>query len=210
MKYFKYLSSILLFFVLGTGFVLSTFSCSNSTKLNASKAKIAQLKKDSTSLRIALNRKEKAEIKSEKAKIERVESLKETKLAMPSLLVAKKFKEDFPGMIEVSWSEDKGTLKPAESPKKDFRAYFLIDDNKNWAFYDTEGKLLETRVAILPARLPSYLIKAIELKYPGMEILSAATFKHFEVKGSYIVVIKPKANTELKELVLAENGTILE
>lgn len=186
--------------------------CKPSKKVAKSNANIAQYKKDSIEVSNLLKNKKSTSSISKNKMIQNSSSIvteEELNSAMPNEAVKKAFKSNYPLVTEVSWTKEVPLIKEENLKSRDFKAFFLLNDNKNWALYSENGSLIETRVQILPEQLPPNVIKAIQDKYPDSYILSSSTFKNSKMQGSYAALIKVKFYNEAIEVILTENGSFV-
>lgn len=220
-------------FILPTliGFTIFT-GCGPNKKLQASKAQVEQLKKDSIETHRGLeNEKQKtANAKAEQLKNDTVETppklnntttttvvkkkapapTSNTSTPLPPAVVAKAFKTKYPAATEVVWTKRMPTVKVKNKNTRDYKVHFTLDDKNNSQVYAENGTLIETREQILPDQLPPNISTAIKSKYPDSSILSAATIRNSKIQASFIAVIKTEEYPEGKELMLQENGTFVE
>jgi hypothetical protein len=220
-------------------FLLSTFvgltlftACGSNKKLQASKAQVEQLKKDSieTHRKLENEKKKTSKVRIEKSKQETVQTplpvndnntnpvvkkkstspiaTSEVSKPLPPKVVANIFKTKYPTATEVIWTRRMPIVNVKNKNTRDYKAHFVIENKNNSVIYTENGTLIETREQILPDQLPPNIYAAIKSKYPDSNIVSAATIKNSKIQGSFIAVIKMQ--TEEKELMLLENGTFVD
>ncbi len=184
---------------------ISLTACGTSKKLQASKTQVEQLKKDSIETHRKLNDKNTLTITKERP----IKSKAASK-PFPPLVVDKKFKSTYPSATEVTWTKVIPLIKFKNKSIRDYKANFIVQENKNIVIYSEKGDVIELREQILPEQLPQNIYTAINTKYPEGRILSTSTIKHSKTNGSYTAIIKPNAQTEEIEVILMENGTFIE
>ncbi len=205
-------------------------ACGPNKKLQASKAQVEQLKKDSveTHQRLDNEKKKTSKAPTEQPKKETAETpppvnanpvVKKKSIPvtpdasnvskpLPPKVVSTSFKTKYPSATNVVWTSKMPIVKVKNTTTRDYKAHFVVGDKNNSVIYSEKGTLIETREQILPDQLPPNIYAAIKAKYPDSNIISAASVKNSKVQGSFIAVIKTQA--EEKELMLLENGTIVE
>ncbi len=189
-----------LFAIIG-GIVLT--GCGNK-KMQASKARIEQLKQDSIETHRKLNEKNNsATVKKSTTPVKKAESY----TPVPPNEVEKVFKTKYPAAKEVSWSkEDLAVINKVQG----YKVNFELDNSRNSVIYSEKGELIELREQILPDQLPPNIYAAIKTKYPGVQIIYAANYKSRKINGAYSALIKPETNVEeIIEVILTEDGTFV-
>lgn len=119
------------------------------------------------------------------------------------------FTKTYPTAVDANWIKKATLINTKEKPSNDYKVNFLLDNNRNSILYSEAGKVLETKTQILTDQLPPIIMKAIKNKYPGVQIVSASTFKNSTIKGTYSAVIKTHPEAEERELIIKEDGTFV-
>lgn len=191
--------------------VLTIFTaCGPNKKMLASKNQIKQLQKDSVDTH------RKLDVKNANAKNVAVAKKKppvvyNTKkyVPLPPEKIETIFKSKYPSAREVLWVK-KDAVKLEGKNGNDYKVNFLLDDHSNSVTYASNGEVIETRDQIVPDQLPQNIIDAIHAKYPDYYILTAGNIRSTKTKEAFTVVIRTVANPKLKEVILMENGAIVE
>lgn len=187
--------------------------CKPSKKIKKSNANMIHNKKDSIEVSKMLHNKNAVNnTNSKKSVIQNSSSITDnsaTNSTIPTEAVKRAFRTSYPLVIEVSWTKEEPQIKSNNENIRDYKAFFVLNDNKNWVLYADNGSLIETRVQILPEQLPPNILKAIKERYPESYISSSSTFQNIRMKGSYAALIRVKSFSEAIEVVLTDNGTFV-
>jgi hypothetical protein len=195
------------FLALATTVVCMLFTACGNKKMQASKARIEQLRKDSIETHRKLNEKEKSTAVVKKT----TPNVPNNYVPVPPSDVEKVFKTRYPTAKEVLWTKESVPVVKVESKNVvGYKVKFLMDDSQNSAIFNEKGELIEVKEQILPDQLPPNIYKAIKEKYPQVHIVYAATFKDKKICGCYCAVIEPEQNAEKIEVVLMENGKFIQ
>lgn len=128
---------------------------------------------------------------------------------LPPEKVSDVFKKSYPFASEITWTNTMASSKP-DQQTHDYKANFLLKEEKNTVIYAENGDLIESRAQILPDQLPQNVYTAIKNKYADAEIVSATTYKSTKVKGSYTAIVKSQAFATLTEVILTDTGVFVE
>lgn len=203
-------------------------ACVSKKKMKASAAHIEQLKKDSIATHRKLDAKMAAVAKKQEvnqahvanpateAHVAKHETHVSTVLTKPEHIsplptseVESAFKLSYPDAHNIVWTNEVLHSHPDTLAEKAFKASFLTHEKHHTVVYAENGKLVEARSEILPEQLPENVYEAIKKQFPEEQIVSASTFKSSRSDGSYTAVVKSKLHEVEKNLIIAENGTIV-
>lgn len=109
------------------------------------------------------------------------------------------FKQKFTKVVQVSWSNENGTL---------WQADFKIDQIKYSAVYTPQGIWIETIRVIKLNELPTFVRNSIFTKFPNWEITEMN--KTEKAKGGVSFEVNLKKGRDRKNIAFKEDGSIIQ